>query len=121
MFDIDLMSRTPIYEQLYSKVVQLVCKGILKEQDRLPSVRKLAVDLGVNPNTVAKAYGLLERDGIVHSLPGRGSFIARTDALVMRQHILEDFDNAAKRALESGIAKEILLKRLENTEEDAQA
>jgi DNA-binding transcriptional regulator YhcF (GntR family) len=47
MFDIDLMSRTPIYEQLYKKVVELILKGVLHEQDKLPSVRSLATDLPV--------------------------------------------------------------------------
>ena len=112
MFDIDLMSRTPIYEQLYRKVMELILKGVLKEQDKLPSVRSLAGDLGVNPNTVAKAYTLLERDGIIYSLAGRGSFVAKPDTLLAQAHILGDFDIAAKHALETGIAREVLCDRI---------
>lgn len=56
MFDLDLQSRTPIYEQLYKKTVELIIKGVLKENEQLPSVRSLAKDLSVNPNTVSKAY-----------------------------------------------------------------
>lgn len=113
MFDIDLMSRTPIYEQLYKKVVELILKGVLQEQDKLPSVRSLATELSVNPNTVAKAYSLLERDGIIYSLAGRGSFVAKPDKLLTQEHILADFDRAASEALGMGIARETLITRLD--------
>lgn len=113
MFDIDLMSRTPIYEQLYRRVIEMIMKGVLREQDKLPSVRSLATDLGVNPNTVAKAYTLLERDGIIYSLAGRGSFVAKPDTLFAQEHVLSDFDAAAARALEVGIQKETLHARID--------
>ena len=113
MFDIDLMSRTPIYEQLYRRVIELIMKGVLKEQDKLPSVRSLATDLGVNPNTVAKAYTLLERDGIIHSLAGRGSFVSKPDTLFAQEHILSDFDDAVTRALEVGTQKDTLHARID--------
>ena len=112
MFDIDLMSRIPIYEQLYRKVTQLILKGVLKEQDKLPSVRSLATDLGVNPNTVAKAYALLERDGVIYSLAGRGSFVAKPDTLLAQARVLRDFDTAVDHALDVGIAKDSLCQRI---------
>ncbi len=118
MFDIDLMSRTPIYEQLYKKVVELILKGVLNEQDKLPSVRSLATDLSVNPNTVAKAYNLLERDGIIYSLAGRGSFIAKPDKLVAQEHILESFDIAVQEALDMGITRDTLTQRIDNIAEE---
>ncbi len=118
MFDIDLMSRIPIYEQLYRKVIELILKGVLTEQEKLPSVRSLATELGVNPNTVAKAYSLLERDGIIYSLAGRGSFIARPDKLLAQERVLTDFDTAVRHALEIGIGKETLQKRIENIQEN---
>lgn len=113
MFDIDLMSRTPIYEQLYKKVVELILKGVLKEQDKLPSVRSLATDLSVNPNTVAKAYNLLERDKIIYSLAGRGSFVAKPDKLLAQEHILTSFDNAVSEALGMGIDRNTLVTRID--------
>ena len=118
MFDIDLMSRIPIYEQLYRKVIELILKGVLTEQEKLPSVRSLATELGVNPNTVAKAYSLLERDGIIYSLAGRGSFIAKPDKLLAQERVLTDFDTAVRHALEIGIGKETLQKRIENIQEN---
>ena len=114
MFDIDLMSRTPIYEQLYRKVIELIMKGVLTEQEKLPSVRALATDLGVNPNTVAKAYTLLERDGFIYSLAGRGSFVAKPDTSLTQEPLLAEFDAAAARALEVGIPKDTLHKRLDS-------
>ncbi len=113
MFDIDLMSRVPIYEQLYRKVVELILKGVLVENDKLPSVRSLATDLSVNPNTVAKAYTLLERDGIIHSLAGRGSFIAKPDKLLAQEPMLERFDATAKEAIRAGIDRDTLVQRID--------
>ena len=78
MFDLDLQSRTPIYEQLYKKTIELIIKGVLKENEQLPSVRSLAKEIGVNPNTVAKAYQELERNKIIYSVSGRGSFIVKS-------------------------------------------
>ena len=117
MFDIDLMSRIPIYEQLYRKVIELILKGVLTEQEKLPSVRSLATELSVNPNTVAKAYSLLERDGIIYSLAGRGSFIAKPDKLLAQERVLTDFDTAVRHALEIGIEKETLQNRIETIQE----
>ncbi len=78
MFSIDIKSRAPIYEQLYNNVIKLIALGLLKPQDKLPTVRALAGDLGVNPNTVAKTYQLLERDNIIYTAVGRGAFVSDT-------------------------------------------
>ncbi|MDE5754078.1 MAG: GntR family transcriptional regulator [Oscillospiraceae bacterium] len=112
MFDIDLMSRIPIYEQLYRKVIELILKGVLSEQDKLPSVRNLATQLGVNPNTIAKTYSLLERDGIIYSLAGRGSFIAKPDKTLAQERVLQDFDNAVIHALDIGMPEKTLTDRI---------
>ena len=112
MFDIDLQSRVPIYEQLYKKTLELVMKGILKENSQMPSVRSLAKDLGVNPNTVAKAYGELERNGIIYSLAGRGSFIARITIDNMKEYALTDFDSAVTEALKAGVSADDLIERI---------
>lgn len=75
MFHIDYKSGLPIYEQVYRAVVKLGAAGAFGESGQLPSVRSVAQQLGVNPNTVQKAYALLERDGVIVSLPGKGSFL----------------------------------------------
>ncbi len=103
MFSIDLTGRIPIYEQIYRKIIELIIKGSLRENDQLPSVRSLAKESGVNPNTVAKAYQELERNGIIYSLQGRGSFIAKPDSSIFKTAILIDFDNAVIEAAQRGI------------------
>ena len=76
MIQLDLQSRQPIYEQLLLKLSELIVLSVLAPDEQLPSVRSLARDLGVNPNTVQKAYQELERQGIIYSVAGRGSFVA---------------------------------------------
>lgn len=116
MFDIDLTSRTPIYEQLYKKVVELIMKGILQTNAQLPSVRSLAKELGVNPNTVAKAYSQLEHDGVIYSFSGRGSFVAKISHSDLREFAFEDFDRAVAEALDSSVTKDELIERIRNFE-----
>ena len=76
MLYIDYKSGLPIYEQVYNGILRLAALGILQPGAQLPSVRSVAADAGVNPNTVQKAYAALERDGVIVSVPGRGSFLA---------------------------------------------
>ena len=106
MFDIDLQSRTPIYEQLYKRVVELTVKKQLRPGDKLPSVRELPKALGVNPNTVSKAFQNLERDGMIYSLPGRGSFISDKNGDIIKQNAAEAFTLAAKEASAAGLSAE---------------
>ncbi|MBQ5331728.1 MAG: GntR family transcriptional regulator [Oscillospiraceae bacterium] len=106
MFDIDLQSRTPIYEQLYKRVIELTVKKQLRPGDKLPSVRELAKALGVNPNTVSKAFQNLERDGIIYSLAGRGSFISDKNGAVIKQNTIEQFTLAAREAYAAGLSAE---------------
>ena len=116
MFDLDLQSRTPIYEQLYKKTIELIIKGVLKENEQLPSVRSLAKEIGVNPNTVAKAYQELERNKIIYSVSGRGSFIAKICDSSVKDYILEDFDHSVYEAVKIGITKDELKERIDGVE-----
>lgn len=75
MILIDYKSRTPIYEQIMENVKALILSGVLEQDAQLPSVRQLAQDLAINPNTIQRAYAELEREGIIYSLKGRGSFV----------------------------------------------
>lgn len=76
MFELDLKSRLPIYEQLVEKLKSLMVANILVANEQLPSVRQLAQQLTINPNTIQKAYRELEQQGYIYSLPGKGSFVA---------------------------------------------
>ena len=75
-FDVDVHSGVPIYVQLVEQVRRGVEVGVLSGGDRLPTVRALAGELGVAPNTVVKAYGELQRDGVISSRPGVGTVIS---------------------------------------------
>ncbi|MFC7319733.1 GntR family transcriptional regulator [Halobacillus campisalis] len=75
MFELDTRSRKPIYEQLVEKLKQLIINNVLKEDEKLPSVRELAQQLTINPNTIQKAYRELESLGYIYSLKGKGSFV----------------------------------------------
>jgi len=76
-FHVNTASRVPIYQQLVRQVREAIARGEFRPDERLPSVRELAREVAVNPNTVARAYTELERDGTLVSRPGLGLFVAR--------------------------------------------
>lgn len=80
MFLLDLQSKEPIYEQIQTQILKFIEVGILSPGDKLPSVRQLAQDNGINPNTVAKAYGELEKNGYVNNVPKKGVYVASIEA-----------------------------------------
>lgn len=108
MLTLDYQSRLPIYEQLYQGVVRLVALGVMQPNEQLPTVRALAQDLGVNPNTVSKAYQMLERDGITYSVTGRGSFISPSmSALDQKRAMAQDkLTTALNEAVANGLSKQ---------------
>ena len=75
MLKVDPRSSTPIYEQIELGIKELILKGALKAGEKLPSVREMSSILTINPNTISKAYGELEREGIIETLRGKGTFI----------------------------------------------
>jgi GntR family transcriptional regulator len=75
MFELDTRSRKPIYEQLVDKLKELIINEVLKPDEQLPSVRTLAQQLTINPNTIQKAYRELEAQGFIYSQKGKGSFV----------------------------------------------
>lgn len=113
MFSIDLTSRIPIYEQIYEKIVGLIISGTLSENDQLPSVRSLAKSTGVNPNTVAKAYQELERNCVIYSVPGRGSFVSAQNFDEFRKKVMSDFDSAVNEAFDKGVSPDDLKVRID--------
>lgn len=120
MFHIDYKSGLPIYEQVYRSVIKLGAAGAFGESGQLPSVRSVACKLGVNPNTVQKAYSMLERDGVIVSLPGKGSFLKKREdtAEKFRQEALERVREALRDALDRGVSREALLELLREEGKD---
>ncbi len=76
MFKIDLRSHKSIYEQITDGFKEMIMTGVLACGEKIPSVRELSKDLGVNPNTIAKSYRELERQGYIYTATGRGTFVA---------------------------------------------
>lgn len=76
MLQLDFGDRRPIYEQIKDKIKNLIIMGVLKENEKIPSVRELATSLTINPNTIQKAYKDLENEGYIYSQKAKGSFVA---------------------------------------------
>ena len=93
MFAIDTRSDKPIYEQIIDNIKELSLKGKLKTQDKLPSVRELAGMLTVNPNTVSKAYQELERQKVIETIRGRGTFMCEIgDMQISKDRVTKAMD-----------------------------
>jgi GntR family transcriptional regulator len=107
-FQIDTASRRPIYRQLRDQFREAVARGTLKPDERLPSVRELSRTLVVNPNTIARAYTELEREGLLNTRPGLGVFVAWPKAeltkRVRRQRLQEVTDGFLTEAVHLGFS-----------------
>lgn len=110
MLKVDPRSSTPIYEQIELGIKELILKGALQGGDKIPSVREMAGILTINPNTISKAYGELERDGIIETLRGKGTFVvdnfkSKVDENKM-QHISEELKKIILEASYNGMNKD---------------
>ncbi len=88
-FRLDDRSGLPVYLQLRDQILHAIARGALRRGDRLPTVREVAVALRVNPNTVNRAYAELERDGVLETQRGRGTFVSEAPRGEMRPHRLK--------------------------------
>ena len=105
MITIDYQNRAPIYEQIVEKFQMLIVKGVLEPGSRMPSVRSLAVELSINPNTIQKAFAVLEQEGYIFSVKGRGNFVSESASLFekKKESCLEELRRLLFRANELGI------------------
>ena len=85
MFQIDVLSRKPVYEQIVSQMERFVLTGVLAPGSQLPSVRSLSVELSINPNTIQRAYTELDRRGVICSVPGKGCFVSESAVKVLSE------------------------------------
>ncbi len=118
MIQIDYKSGQSICDQVVNGFIRLKVLGVLHEGDQLPSVRALASQLAVNPNTVQKAYALLEEKGIIYSVKGKGSFLSGDERAhdAVRQKATAEFLAAVRAAQSMGLKKEDLMALLEQEE-----
>jgi len=117
MFELDLRSRVPIYEQLVEKLKQLIISDMLRENEQLPAVRTLAKELTINPNTIQKAYRELERQGYIYSIPGKGSFVNESKSGVNIEKMNElkaELEKIVSELIFMGTDKGELIKLIEN-------
>lgn len=123
MILLDYRDKRPIYEQIVEKLEKLIVSGALEADSKMPGVRSLGVELSVNPNTIQRAYTLLEQDGYIYTVSGRGSFVAPEGEWRdgKRKEALADWKKATEGAKLAGLTREELLQCLEEMfEEGAQ-
>lgn len=108
MISIDYQSKLPFYEQIAQHFQTLILRGALPPGSQMPSVRSLAVDLPINPNTIQKAYSLLEQEGYIFPVKGRGNFVAESSGLAAQKKkaVLEEFTRLLHSGKELGITKQ---------------
>lgn len=119
MILLDYKDRRPIYEQIIEKFQQMILCGVLQPGDPMPSVRSLAMELSLNPNTIQRAYQELERDGYIYTIKGKGSFVSDTQdaAQSKRKELLDELTVCVEKAFAAGISemelKDMLAKSIE--------
>lgn len=111
MIILDYQDRRPIYEQVTEKFRTLIYQGALPPGSRLPSVRQLAMELSINPNTIQRAYMTLEQEGLIYPVKGKGNFVAEVQKI--QQKSIEDFKKEflelVRRGERTGLEEEELI------------
>lgn len=107
MIVIDSQSRKPIYEQIVERVENLIAAGAFAPGSQLPSIRSLAVELSINPNTIQKAYGILEQRGAIYAVKGKGNFVAGQEQVLarMRENCFQQFEANVRYGRSLGISE----------------
>ncbi|MBD5495166.1 MAG: GntR family transcriptional regulator [Lachnospiraceae bacterium] len=114
MIIIDYKDTRPIYEQITEKFKTLILKGVLQPDEQMPSVRSLAMELSINPNTIQKAYAQLEWEGYIYPVKGRGNFVAGTEKLLeeRKKSCIEKILMLSEEAAEYGISREEIISEI---------
>lgn len=107
MIIINYNDKRPIYEQVVDRMQALILGGALEPDEKLPSVRALAMELSINPNTIQKAYHELEAAGYIYTVKGRGNFVRANDSLVKikREHALSELKEKIRSCKEAGVSE----------------
>ena len=115
MVHLDYRDARPIYTQIVDNFRSQILAGVLENGDRLPSVRELAAQLAINPNTIQRAYRELEMAGWIATVPGKGCFVCGIpgEAAVAQQELLLEFDKVTAALLAGGTTTEALIARLQ--------
>ena len=111
MIVLDYQDRRPIYEQIVEKFRHLILSGALPPGSRMPSVRQLAMDLSINPNTIQRAYAQLEQEGLIYPVKGKGNFIADSESVreISRRNYMEEMKTLVEKGRDMGFMEEELI------------
>ena len=122
MITIDYQNRMPIYEQIVERFQTLIVNGALEPDTQLPSVRNLAVDLAINPNTIQKAYAVLEQQGFLYPVKGRGNFVSGDSEVKNRkiQAFYRTLKNVVIQVKELGVTRDEFLEKSKEMFEEGQ-
>lgn len=120
MIHLNYRDGRPIYEQVRDGLRQLMVTGAIQPGDKLPSVRNMASELAINPNTIQRAYEALEQEGYVYSVPGKGSFAARREEIdsKRREELLAKLDELADELMYLGVTPEEIAARYGKRKEE---
>lgn len=118
MVVLDHRDARPLYLQVKDSLRRMMLTGLLAPGEKLPSVRALATQLAINPNTIQRAYRALEQEGYIVSVPGKGSFVCDGDqaAQARRQELLDRFDKLVGEMEQLGISRQQLIEILKEGE-----
>ena len=116
MITIDYQDKRPLYEQITEKLAKLIICGALESNSKLPSVRALATDLSINPNTIQRAYSQLEQDGYIYTVVGRGNYVTDQSEWQTghQRTIAKELKQALLNSKEAGLSRETVLSMLED-------
>ena len=119
MVQLNYRDAKPIYEQLKDGLRRLVVSGAMSAGEKLPSVRELASQLAINPNTIQRAYRELESEGYIYTLAGKGTFVAESHNIdhTREQELLQGFDELVTELLYLAVPQETLKERIEKVAE----
>ena len=111
MIVLDYQDRRPLYEQVEEKLRHLILNGALEHGSRMPSVRQLAMELSINPNTIQRAYMQLEQEGLIYPVKGKGNFIADSEEVrkISKASYTEELKTLIRKGNAMGMEEEELI------------
>lgn len=121
LLHLDYRDSRPIYVQIMDALRQQIASGVLRQEEKLPSVRELAASLSINPNTIQRAYRQLEMEGWIATVPGKGCFVCGIPEGNPQEELrlLRQFDDAARNLLRRGYTRQELTRRVEQEDNHA--
>ena len=122
MFQIDPLSKVPVYEQIKEQLKRLILSGVIKPGEQIPSVRRLSLELSINPNTILKSYSELDQCGLICSVPGKGYFVCENVLQLLNEDKIASLSPLREQIVEmalAGIRQDEILRCVEEAFQNA--